>query len=162
MSYVYEFLYRGRDPTNEKGKQPAWHVSVGEWIIGFDGVAKFHETGAITPARAAELGFTLDKILGEVAAAAVATADIAKADAAAKGAELEAAKADWTQMTADLRAAEDAKAAAERVAGAALQEKQALAADLSAAMARIDELQEPDEGPANLVLNKLSFGLLGN
>lgn len=162
MAYVYEFLYRGRDPVAEKDKAPAWHVSLGEWVTGFDGVAKFHETGAVTPARAAELGFTLDKILGEMAATAITAADEAKAVVAAKDAEIEASKADWTQMSADLKAAEDAKAAAERVAGAALQEKQSLAADLSAAMTRIDELQEPDDGPANPLLNKLTFGLAGN
>lgn len=162
MAYVEEFLYRGRDADHEKDKSATFHVVLGQFVEGPDGAAQLLRTQPLTPAQAEAKGFTLDKILGEIAASA--TVEQAKEKERADKAELErdVARQDYSEMAAQLQKANEEKQAAVRAAGAMAIDLQN-SADRELALAkRVDELTAEPEGPSNPMLNKLTFGLLGN
>lgn len=167
--YIEEFTFRGRCAEAEKGVEATYHVVLARFGTDPAGQPTLSRTSALTPAQAAAVGFSLDKILGTVASQALLERDAAKTLVATKDAEIEAAKsaeaaakADWTEMAKEAEAAKVAKAAAERVAVAALEDKAAVAADLTTAMARIDELSAEPEGPSNPALHWITGGLLGS
>lgn len=115
MTYVAEFLYRGRDPDHEAGKLADYHVVLADWQKGPDGAYKPMYTQALRPAQADDMGFKLDKILGDVATAALAHADAAKAETAGAVADRDAAT--------EARAAAEANAVeANKTANAAVAE----------------------------------------
>lgn len=162
---IYEFMYRG--PVAAERREAAWHVILAEEVTSF-GEQKLVTRGPLTPAQAAALGYTLDKVVGDIAATALLSADAAKALVSAKDAEIEAAnsakdaaEADFAEQVTAARKADEDKAAAQRVAADAIKAKQEVDADLTAAMARIDELTSEPEGPKNPALHFLTGGLLG-
>lgn len=67
--HVYEFLFRG-GPTS-KPDDDTWHVVLANERVDMLGRSTIEISDALTPARAAELGFTLDKILSALDARAV-------------------------------------------------------------------------------------------
>lgn len=96
--YVEEFLYRGRCPTCEPGKQPAFHVVIGQFSTGPDDKPQLLKTAPLSPAQAAEAGFPIDQIMGEIGAAALKERDAALA-------ELNAAKDEIKKQEAEKSAA---------------------------------------------------------
>lgn len=168
-AYIEEFLYRGRCPDSEKSVDASFHVVLAQFVTGPAGDVSIIRSSPQTPAQAATAGYSLERILGVIANQAALERDAAKTLVAAKNAEIAAAKsaeaaakADWTEMAKEAEAAKAAKATAERVAAAALEDNHALATDLTTAMARIDELTAPDEGPSNPALHWITGGLLGS
>ncbi len=76
MRYVFEFLYRGPQPHN--GGQSAWHVVLAEDVPVMGGIQTY-TSDAMTPAKAMENGFSLEAILGEIAARAISEKEAAEA-----------------------------------------------------------------------------------
>lgn len=91
--YLEEFTFRGRCPAHEAGTEAAYHVVIAQWIDGIDGKAKQVKTDALTPAQADGLGFTLNRVLGDIAAAAVRDRDAALSAKAAAEEQRDAAQA---------------------------------------------------------------------
>lgn len=157
---IYEFLYRG--PTPHNNGQPSWHVVIGEEVTAF-GKTEVRTLGPLPPERAAELGYPLSKILGDVADKALNDRDAQKARADQAELDRDVARQDYAEMAAQLKKAQDDKVLAVRAAGdmaVAMNEAHEREAAL---VARVDELTKSEDlGPSNPMLNKLSFGLLGN
>lgn len=161
--YVSEFLACIRHPVHEPDRESTFHATITRWQPDLGGAMKPHAFGPVTPQRALELGFNLDKIIGDALAAAVLDKDVAVARAEKAEVERDTAKAEWTEMAKQAQDAVEAKVAAERVAGnlaatieAERQEKTAILAQLDAALA-----PKVSEGPSNPLLNALTFGKLG-
>jgi hypothetical protein len=156
---IYEFLYRG--PIAAEKRPSAWHVIIAEEYTSF-GETKLNTKGPMTPDQSAAAGFPLSDILAEINATALSERDAAVAATADEVAAHEATKAKAQEMAATLDKV--AAVAADALDRAATHE--AAVADLQA---RLDALKadaaavEPADlaQPANPVLNKLTFGLLG-
>ena len=65
--YVYEFLYRGRDPEDAG---PAWHLALGQ--SGRDGFGHRLSNGPVmTMSQAADAGYDLPAVIADINAAAL-------------------------------------------------------------------------------------------
>lgn len=159
--YVEEFLYRGRDPEHERGQESTFHVTLAQFVEGPDGKRQQLKAGPLTPEQAVEKGFALPRILDEIAQTALLERDAAKARAEKAETERDVAKAEWTEMSAALKRAEELKETAARVAGDLAREKQEAVERELALIAQLDAAIAKPEGPANPLLHTLTFGLAG-
>lgn len=99
MRHVHEFLYRGPTPNNNG--QGAWHVIIAE-TVDVLGEVRLIVSDALTPAKAVELGFTLERITGEITAQAIAEKEAAEQARDAAITERDAARAELAAKTATL------------------------------------------------------------
>lgn len=67
--FIYEFLFRGGESS--KPNDDTWHVVLGRKTKAIDGSDTLELTTALTPARAAALGYPLSRILAELNTSAV-------------------------------------------------------------------------------------------
>jgi len=164
MAYVSEFLACIRHPDHEPGQDSTFHVVITDWQANVAGEFKPQTYGPVSPERAEQLGFNLDKIIGEVTAAAVRIAadNIERAEAAEK--EVEAAKAEAADLMKAAQVAVQERDAAISYAGNAAREKADLEASVAALVSEVAALKAPaeKEGPENPMLNKITLGLFGN
>lgn len=77
--FVYEFLYRGGQTSAPD--DDTWHVILARPTTDILGNVKLEQTGALTPEKAAELGFTLDNIVRSLNQRAIETAATIRARA---------------------------------------------------------------------------------
>lgn len=86
--FIYEFLFRG-GPTSSPDDD-TWHLVLAQEITGVDGEKKLDVGNTLPPDRAAELGFTLDRIVSGINQRSLEVAD-----------ELRREKANLQQALAD-------------------------------------------------------------
>lgn len=155
-AYVSEFCIAIRHPEHEAGQESTFHVVLTRWEQDLSGAWLPRAVGPMSPERAESLGFSLDKILGEVNAAAVRDAEASRKLANDKAVELE--KAQEVAAQAVQQAAEAIKSAEvfQSLAASALVEKAALADREAALMQEIAALTAPKE----TVISKVTFGLI--
>lgn len=72
--YIEEFLYRGRDAQNEEG-EPTYHVVMAQFIDAPDGSKQIIRTNPMSPTKALEAGFSIESIIGQIAAEALRALD---------------------------------------------------------------------------------------
>ena len=155
-AYVSEFCICIRHPEHEKGQESTFHVVLTEWAQDFTGEWKPRPVGPMSPERAEALGFPLDKVLGEVNAAAIRDVAESRKLANAKTAELE--KALDERARAVLQADQAIRVATDHqtIAAKAVADKQAALEREAALLAEIAVLTAPQPS----LLNKLTFGIL--
>lgn len=155
-AYVSEFCICIRHPDHEKSQESTFHVVLTEWVQDLTGEWKARPIGPMSPERAESLGFPLDKVLGEVNAAAMRDVAENRKIANDKTAELE--KALDERALAVLRADQAIQAAVDHqvIAAKAVADKQAALEREAALLAEIAVLtaQQPS------LLNKITFGIL--
>lgn len=74
--FIYEFLFRG-GPTS-KPDDDTWHVVLARESEDITGKPRLELSDALTPARAAELGYPLERILSEINTKALNDCDEAR------------------------------------------------------------------------------------
>lgn len=168
MIYVEEFLYRGRDPVNEPGKDAAYHVVLAQFVTGPDDKQQVMRTPPMTPAQAVKAGFALERILGDIAAsalldrdAALAAADSAKEEKEVAQAEVAGARKEKADALAVAQEAFAQKDQASRIAADAVAEKQVLVEREARLLQEIAALKEPPVAEKPSLLSTMTLGLFG-
>lgn len=81
-AYLYEFTFRGRHPS-EAPLPSDYHVRLGDQVTNF-GQSQLVQSGPLTPAQAAALGFPLPTIVAAINTAIMADNAALREDVAAR------------------------------------------------------------------------------
>lgn len=145
-TYVEEFLFRGRDKANEPKMQSAYHIVLAKWVTGPTGEKAIQRAQPMDAAQATAAGYPISRILGEVAAQALADRDAALL-----------ARADADRLRSEASSA--AKSAIDERDEALKQRDEAI--NMREAMrTRLASIKYVPPVESKTLLNKLSLGLL--
>lgn len=158
---VSSVFIRLRHPQHEAGQTNQFDATTQEWIVDADGKATpLPEKGPFTPQQLDAKGLGLPVLMNQALQTAVRDRVDALAVASGVTAERDALRAARDAAIADKVAAEAALAECQSAGLSAVAAEMSLRKKLEGQLAAV--LQAKEEGPANPVLNALSFGLLGN
>lgn len=142
-AYVSEFCICIRHPEHEAGQESTFHVVLTQWDKDITGEWKPRAAGPMSPERAEALGFPLDKVLGEVNAAALR--DVAESRKLANDKTVELEKALDERAAAVLQADQAIQLATDHqvIAAKAIADKQAALEREAALLAELAAAKEP-------------------
>lgn len=135
--FIYEFLYRGNDDPSPV--DDTWHVQLARWTTDIRGDQKLEVSPALNPKVAAEMGFTLERVLADLNQNALVTITTLTTALVSKDQEIERVRegaderakavADETQRVAQeaIQAATDAALVATKAALVKQRDAEALA-----------------------------------
>lgn len=162
MTYVEEFLYRGRHAEREPGKEAVYHVVLATWMPDTNGVMRQIKTDPLTPAQALAAGFSLQTIVGQIADAAMLDAGKAYAKANKLQDERDTAYAEANALMREVSEYKADKDLATSMVAAYVSEKNQLRFERDTLAQEVARLSVPAPAPSKPLLNTLTFGLLGN
>lgn len=100
--FVYEFLFRGRAPSD--AAPSAWHVQLGDVVTSF-GTSKTVVSDVMTPAAAKAFGFDLTTIIADINMQTLADLKTVKDALKDATTEIDATKTSLAAVTAERDAA---------------------------------------------------------